>query len=228
MAKTHTLITGACGAIGRALAVHWQHDHQLYLLDHDPLALEKLADTLQNDPILIPFDLWRSPVQDYQKLQQLLNKEHPYLDQLIHLAAYSGNLRPIIHTDPEEWLKTLQINLTAPLWLTQQLLPLLLKSTHPRIVFTPFDTLGEQAHYWHGFGVAQSALERLIRDLYEENAAYPQISWIKLHTGWVESSLSRNIFPNGKKNWHYPEDILPLFDEIQHSPKGKLHTLGPL
>lgn len=220
------LITGACGAIGSALAHHWDKSAHLLLLDADPLALQRLDEKLSGNHTLIPFDLWLSPPKDYQKLADMIREDYPHLDCLVHLAAYCGNLRPIFNCEAEDWLKALQVNVTAPLWLTRYLLPLLLQSAAPKLAFTVFNTLQDQAHYWHGFGVAQAALERLIRDIAEENKPYPNLAICRIDPDWVESSLSRNIFPDGRPHWRYPEDVMPLFDRILSAPSGSLTEIS--
>lgn len=216
------LITGACGRIGSALAHHWDSQAHLLLLDADPLALQRLDEELSGNHTLVPFDLWLSPPAHYQTLAEMIRQDYGRLDCLIHLAAYCGNLRPMINVEAEDWLKALQVNLTAPLWLTQALLPLLLQSSAPKLAFTVFNTLKEQAHYWHGFGVAQAALERLIRDIAEESNSYQPLAVCRIDPDWVESSLSRNIFPDGRPHWRQATEVMPLYDRILSAPSGTL------
>lgn len=225
------LITGACGNIGATLVKHLQHEYDLLLLDQDPLALEALDRELSADFVLIPFDLWASAPAQYHKLAQLIEEDHQHLDAIIHLAAYCGHLRPVIHTTEEDWLKALQINLTAPLWLTQALLPLLLKAPIARMIFTRFPThCAKQQAYWHGFGASQAGLDKLIDTLRLEQAAYPSVKIISVAPTWLDSEMSRRIYPNGDCTWQTLESVIPLFkqaltteideDIVQNSPCG--------
>lgn len=216
------LITGACGAIGTALAHRWDKKYHLLLLDNDSLALQNLDADLQGNHTLVPFDLWASSPVQYDTLAKMIAEDYGKLDGLIHLASYCGNLRPLIHTEAEDWLKALQVNVTAPLWLTQACLPLLQNSEHPALAFSTFDTLGEQAHYWHGFGVAQAALQRLIRDLAEENGPYANIAISQVQVAWTESRMARAIFPNGQAHWIMPEESASLYDKVLTAPAGQL------
>lgn len=217
------LITGACGGIGRTLSETLDaQGHDLLLLDIDPLALENLDAALQGDHTLVPFNLWNAGADDYARLAQLVAEDHQALDALIHTAAYCGNLRPIAQIEPESWLKALQTNLTAPLWLTQALLPLL-RRAHGRVLFTRFPDHTRQSAYWHGFGVSQAALDALIQALYDERHGYPEVGIATISPPWVDTRLSRAIFPAGQADWRYPEDIAYLYTQALAAPAEQLH-----
>lgn len=225
MEKT-ILITGACGTIGRALAHRWSEQYHLLLLDSDSLALQNLDRELSGSHTLVPFDLWAAPPAQYETLAAMIAEDYGKLDALIHTAAYCGNLRPLIHTEPEQWLKAMQVNVTAPLWLSQACLPLLQKAAAPALAFTTFNTLGRQAHYWHGFGAAQAALARIIRDFAEENSAYPELAICRVEPDWTEGSMARAIFPNGQADWQTPEASAALYDRVLAAPAGMLTEIA--
>lgn len=221
------LVTGACGGIGRALCEHLDSEgHDLLLLDIDPLALENLDAALRGDHTLIPFNLWSAGADDYSRLAQLIDEDHGHLDALIHCAASCGNLRPMVQIEPENWLKALQTNVTAPLWLTQALL-LLLRRGQGRIIFTRFPDHTRQSAYWHGFGVSQAALDALICALYDERGGYPEIGIATVSPPWVDTRLSRTIFPDGQPDWRYPEDIAPLYTQALAAPHDTLADYRP-
>lgn len=185
----------------------------MILLDSDSVALTELDERLSGDHTLAPFDLWRSNADLYQKLAEMIDEDYPALDGVVHLAGFCGGLSPVIHKSPEDWLKTLQVNLTAPLWLSRCLLPVMMKAPSARLIFTPFDLDSRQRAYWHGFGVAQVGLQRLIDDLQNENTAYPSVSCVRVHCGWVDTTLTRAVFPDGDKQWRLPEEIVHLYDQ---------------
>ena len=218
------LVTGACGGIGRALCTTLDtHGHDLLLLDIDPLALENLDAGLQGDHTLVPFNLWSAGADDYARLAQLIAEDHGRLDALIHTAAFCGNLRPIVQIEPESWLKALQTNVTAPLWLTQALLPLL-RRAQGRVLFTRFPDHTRQSAYWHGFGVSQAALDALIRSLFDERHGYPDISIATVSPPWLDTRLSRAIFPAGQSDWHFPEDMVHLYTQALAAPASLLNA----
>lgn len=212
------LITGACGGVGRALSEALDaQGHDLLLLDIDPLALENLDNGLQGDHTLVPFNLWTAGADEYSRLAQLIEEDHEMLDAVIHAAAFCGNLRPIVQIEPENWLKALQTNLTAPLWLTQTLLPLL-RRAHGRVLFTRFPDHTRQSAYWHGFGISQHALDALIQALYDERHGYPEVSIASVSPPWLDTRLSRAIFPAGQADWRFPDEIMHLYEQALATP----------
>lgn len=222
MTKT-ILLTGACGGIGHAVArLLDQHEHHLLLLDSDTLALEAVDATLHAEHTLVPFDLWRNGYDAYQTLAHLIAEDHGKLDAVIHCAAACGNLRPLIHCDPESWLCGLQVNLTAPLWLFQTQLKLLQQSQAPRVIFSLHRSHSDQPAYWHSFGASQAALENLIVSLYDEKNAYPEIGFATVDPGWVDTPQSRAIFPAGKHQWKQADAVAPLYLQALESNRQSL------
>lgn len=219
--KKTILITAATSDLGSELARHLdQQGHTLLLLDQEQLLLESLDAQLNGEHTLIPFDIWAADYTQYQILAQLITEDYPALDALIFTQMYVENLRPIVHCDPETWLKTLQINLTSPLWFIQTLLPSLQASNQPSILFTTHDQHQQQPAYWHGFGVSQSALHTLITTLHDERSTYDNLQISIIDTGWIDTSFNRNIFPNAQPHWKQPTDILPLYEQAlnEHQP----------
>lgn len=221
------LLTGACGGIGSAIARALDATgHHLLLLDLDPLALEALDDGLQGDHTLVPFDLWRSGFDAYVRLAELIQEDHGKLDAVINLAAVCGGLRPLAHADPTGWLQGLQVNLTAPLWLFQTLLPLMQAAAAPRFIVSLHREHRTQSAYWHSYGIAQAALTQLVHDLYQEKHAYPTLGFAIVDPGWVDTPLSRSVFPAGQPHWQSADSIAPHYlaaltgdpDQLEHYP----------
>ena len=221
------LLTGACGGIGQALARALDAEgHHLLLLDLDPLSLEALDDELRGDHTLVPFDLWRSGYDAYRRLAAMIGEDHGKLDAQIHLAAVCGGLRPLIHDDPESWLQGLQVNLTAPLWLFQTQRELLQAGDNPRVIFSLHSQHRVQSAYWHSYGIAQAALTQLVHDLYQEKHAYPTLGFAIVDPGWVDTPLSRSVFPAGQPHWQSADAVAPHYlaaltgdsDQLEHYP----------
>ena len=172
----------------------------------------------------MPFDLWRSGYDAYTRLAKMIAEDHGKLDAQIHLAAVCGGLRPLIHDAPESWLQGLQVNLTAPLWLFQTQRELLEAGTNPRVIFSLHSQHRVQSAYWHSYGVAQAALEKLIATLHAEKHAYPAIGFATVDPGWVDTPLSRAVYPAGQANWRDADAAVPLYlDALRGTPAPLEH-----
>ncbi|PIE82503.1 MAG: short-chain dehydrogenase [Cardiobacteriales bacterium] len=213
MTKT-ILLTGATLDLGSKIAHHLdQQDYTLLLIDHEQMLLESLGQQLKGDHTLVPFNTWTADASQYATLTEMIGQDYEALDGIIFAEMYGDNLRPMIYCNPETWLKALQINLTASLWFVQVLLPNLIASQFSRLIFTTHDKHRQQPAYWHGFGVSQQALHALIQSLYDEKAAYQALHLIIVDTGWIDTSVNRNIFPDGQAHWLPVEKIMPLYDQ---------------
>lgn len=122
-----TLITGAAGGIGRALATQLaQAGASLWLVDVDAQALQSLAEELRQ----ITREVRTSEVDLTQRAQieslaNAVNSQWRGLDLLINNAgvAYYG---PTHQMAEAQWDRLLGINLLAPIHLTRRLMPALM------------------------------------------------------------------------------------------------------
>ena len=131
----HALVTGAASGIGRAtaLALARQGAH-VAILDRNEEGLNSLAQELLRYPIdtlLLPCDLTHP--SDISSAVQDLLVQWEILDILINNAGvvyYGATDRMTM----EEWHWLMQINLHAPIQLTQELLPTLLAQDEAHIL----------------------------------------------------------------------------------------------
>lgn len=129
------LITGGGRGIGRGLArILASKGHTLYLLDNNKEELTHTASTLSTkypDRIISSICDLRSPSDITAAIESLKRQFAGHLDVLINNAAYTGAVggTGIADLSLEEWNKSLETNLTAPMLLVQACLPLLRKSS---------------------------------------------------------------------------------------------------
>jgi len=167
------LVTGATGGLGRATALAAaQAGATVILLGRKVRPLEALYDELEAlgapTPALYPLDMEGATPNDYADLAATLEREFGRLDGIAHCAAHFNTLQPFTQIAPTDWLRAQQINLTAPLLLTQACLPLMEKSGDAAIVFV-FDDLARVGKaYWGGYGIAKHALQGLASIVHEE------------------------------------------------------------
>jgi NAD(P)-dependent dehydrogenase (short-subunit alcohol dehydrogenase family) len=167
------LITGASGGLGRASALAiTRAGGSAVLLGRKVRALEKVYDEVaalaHAQPAIYPLDLAGATPNDYAQLAETIGRECGRLDGIVHAAAHFSGLQPAANIAPDEWLRALHVNLSAPFLLTQACLPLLQAAADGSIVFVLDDPERMGRAHWGGYGVAKRGLDGLTSVLHEE------------------------------------------------------------
>ncbi|MGH8481465.1 MAG: SDR family oxidoreductase, partial [Nevskiaceae bacterium] len=82
---------------------------------------------------------------------------------LAHCAAHFKGFAPLATVEPQDWLESLQVNVTGPFALTRHCLPLLEQSDAAAVVFVS-DACGRGGKAYAGpYGVAKFAVEGLMQ-----------------------------------------------------------------
>ncbi len=168
------LVTGACGGLGGAVAraaskagatvlITGRRKRQLEQL-HDAMCTEGLS-----APVLHPLDLEAATPRDYEAMADGLQRDFARLDGIVHAAASFNGLTPLRVHKPDDWLRALHVNVSAPFALTQACLPLLLAAPDSAAVFVLDDPERLARAHWGGYGVSKAALERLVEILHQEH-----------------------------------------------------------
>ncbi len=226
------LVTGAADGIGAAVAkAYAQYGATVILLDKNIPALETIYDDIEAagypTPAIYPLDLKGATVDDYGVLVDTITDNFGRLDGLLHNAAQLGQLAPVQHQDPQEWLETLHANLSAPFLLTRACLPLMLntESDHSAIIFTT-DQYNEKA-YWGSYGISKSGIETLSKQLADELEADNHIRVNCINPGTVDTKLHTQAFPaidptELVKPDRITQTYLYLMDTLSHETHGQL------
>ena len=167
------LVAGATGGLGRACALAAARaGASVILLGRKVRPLEKIYDEIvaggAATPAIYPLDLAGATPHDYAELATTIEREYSRLDGIVHAAAHFDGLRPASEIPPEEWMRALHVNLTAPFLLTQACLPLLQTGADASVVFVLDDPQRMSKAYWGGYGAAKHALAGLAAILHEE------------------------------------------------------------
>ena len=162
------LITGAAGGLGSALAVQCASEGaELVLLDKNRRGLEQLSDRICDQcfpaPGLYPVDLAGAGVDDFNDMAETIVAEFDGLYALVHCAADFDGLQPIEQINPQDWLRSMQVNVNAPWLLSCICLPLLKKSGNGRLFFLLDDLEVVNDAYWGAYGAGKAALTGLVR-----------------------------------------------------------------
>lgn len=167
------LVTGATGGLGRATSLAAAAaGATVVLLGRKVRALEALYDDIERSgaaqPAVYPMDLAGATPRDYADLAESVQRECGRLDGIVHAAAHFDGLQPFDQQKPDEWMRTQQVNLTAPFQLTQACMPLLRHADDAAIVFVLDDPARMGNAFWGGYGVAKHALAGLASIIHEE------------------------------------------------------------
>jgi NAD(P)-dependent dehydrogenase (short-subunit alcohol dehydrogenase family) len=167
------LIVGASGGLGRASALAaGRAGAMVVLLGRKVAPLEKVYDEIAllgcAQPAIYPLDLAGATPRDYADLAATIERECGRLDGIVHAAAHFDGLQPAAGIAPEEWIRSLHVNVSAPFLLTQACAPLLQRAVDAAVVFVLDDPQRMGRAYWGGYGVAKHALDGLACILHEE------------------------------------------------------------
>lgn len=216
------LVTGAAGGIGRAVAAAYaRHGAQTILLDSHRKGLEQAHQQFVvagwPEPVLCPVDFSSMTLENVREIASEMERRFGVLDGLLNNASWTGELTPFEHYAPNTWAKVMNVNLAAPFFLTQWLMPLLRKSDNPALVFSLHDCAKA---YWNGFAMAKAGQEALVRVLAQEYAAdssHP-VRVVGIDPGPVMTEGRRQNYPGEEPGTHaQPEEVIGPY----------LYAMGP-
>ena len=194
------LVTGAGGGLGRSVALAVApYGAEVILLGRTVRRLEATHDRIVErggaPPAIYPMDLSGAGTDDYADLAHRIDEAYGRLHGIVHAAAFFSGLVPLAHLEPEDWLRTVHVNLTAPFLITRSCLPLLQRVPDATLVFVG-DSLGRRARaYWGAYAVSKFGIEGLANLLAEEveSAGTPRV--VCVNPGPMRTALRRRAFP---------------------------------
>nr|WP_221195628.1 SDR family NAD(P)-dependent oxidoreductase [Luteibacter sp. Sphag1AF] len=169
------LVTGATGGLGGEVARHVALAGATVVISGRKVrALEKLYDELvalgAPQPVIHPLDLESATPADYAALADGIAADLGRLDGVVHAAAHFNELTPMSMHKPDDWLRALQVNVSAPFALTQACMPLLTAAPDSAVVFVLDDAQLVSRAHWGAYGVSKAGVERMTAILHAENS----------------------------------------------------------
>jgi NAD(P)-dependent dehydrogenase (short-subunit alcohol dehydrogenase family) len=181
------VITGAAGTLGQALVqAVTSRGHECVAVDKNLSGLEALHDSVLAQghlaPALYAIDLVGAKLDDYEKMAEAIERDFGHVHHLVHLAAGFKALRPLLHQPPQEWMEITHLGIHSALWLTQAIMPHMVKDPQASITFVNGRVALEQKAHWGAYGLSQAARE------------------------WMGETLARELGPKGPtvRVWHPP------------------------
>ena len=167
------LITGASKGIGRSLAINLsKHKANVILIARNEDLLDSLYDEIKEkyntNPMIIGCDLSQFEEDKAQEIANIVSKNYKCLDALINNASILKKMSSINDYDLKSWKKVLNVNLTSAFLLSKYLMPLMMDSKLPRIIFTSSGVANKGKAYWGAYSVTKAGIKNLSEILNDE------------------------------------------------------------
>jgi len=211
------LITGATGGLGRALSLACASaGATVVLCGRNAGKLDRLYDEIvaigAPQPALAVMDLATATATDYDALAGVVGTEFGRLDGLVHAAALLGDRTPLEQYNVPTWCKVLHVNLTAPMILTQVLLPNLRRSPDASVIFVSSGVVHHPRPFWGAYAVTKTALEA-VRGLFSQELE--NLSSLRLNSvnpGRIRTAMRAAAYPAENPNTlPYPDVATDAF-----------------
>lgn len=208
------LVTGASDGIGKEAALTYaRHGASLVLLGRNEEKLRRVAQQVNDEGQAAQWfilDMATCTPEACQQLASEIATTTPHLDGVLHNAGLLGDICPMSEQDPAVWNEVMQVNVNATFYLTQALLPLLLKSDSGSLVFTS-SSVGRQGRAnWGAYATSKFATEGMMQVLAEEYQNRLRVNCI--NPGGTRTGMRASAFPTeDPQKLKTPADIMPLY-----------------
>jgi NAD(P)-dependent dehydrogenase (short-subunit alcohol dehydrogenase family) len=221
------IVTGASRGLGQALAEGLAREGWSLVIDgRDATALEAAAARLE--PLLAAGSACRALAGDitdpaHRRDLAAAAAELGGLDLLINNAGTLGTSPlPSLGDYPLDDLRVaFEVNVVAPLGVTQAALPLLLDSPRPRLLNVTSDAAVEAYEGWGGYGAGKAALDHISAVFAVE---YPSVSVWAVDPGDLRTAMHQAaFFGEDISDRPDPETVVPAFLALIRSdrPSGR-------
>lgn len=209
------LVTGASDGIGKEAALTYAgYGARVILLGRNEPKLRLVADQITQDggqaASVHLLDLATCTPHDCHALAEHLANQYPRLDGVLHNAGLLGDVCPMDQQKTDVWNEVMQVNVNATFYLTQALLPLLLKAENGSLVFTS-SSVGRQGRAnWGAYAASKFATEGMMQVLAEEYQNRLRVNCI--NPGGTRTGMRASAFPSeDPQKLKTPADIMPLY-----------------
>ncbi|MCU5775703.1 YciK family oxidoreductase [Erwiniaceae bacterium BAC15a-03b] len=210
------LVTGASDGIGREAALTYaRYGAELVLLGRNAQKLQQVSDEVnalgKGSARWFTLDMEQATPESCQQLAEAVSEHYPRLDGVLHNAGVLGDIVPLEQLQPAVWQQVMQVNVDATFFLTQALLPLLLKSDSGSLVFTSSSVGRTGRAGWGAYAVSKFATEGMMQVLADEyDSRHLRVNCI--NPGGTRTKMRASAFPQeDAAKLKTPADIMPLY-----------------
>jgi NAD(P)-dependent dehydrogenase (short-subunit alcohol dehydrogenase family) len=191
------LVTGASRGIGAATAVALgAAGAHVILVARTPGGLEDVESRIHEaggSATIAPLDLTEG--ESIGKLAQAIAARWQALDILVLNAAQLGSLSPVPHIAPQEFAKTLTLNLTAQQALIAAFDPMLRASADARIIGLTSSVGRTPRAYWGAYGASKAAFEVMLGAYADEMRDIGRIKVAIVDPGATATKMRARAYP---------------------------------
>lgn len=216
LANRLILVTGASDGIGREAALTYaRFGAEVILLGRSAEKLQQTEEAINQlnkcAAHSVVFDLSEATPAHCHQLAGQLAQRFSHLDGVLHNASILGDITPLAELDPLVWQQVMKINVDATFFLTQALLPLLLKSESGSLVFTTSSVGRTGRAGWGAYAVSKFATEGMMQVLADEYKNHAlRVNCI--NPGGTRTKMRASAFPQeDASKLKTPADIMPLY-----------------
>lgn len=227
------LIVGATGGLGEAASVACARaGATVVLLGRNVRRLNKVYDAVTaagGEAMLYPMDLEGATPDDHLQLAERLKEVFGRLDGLLHCAAEFRGLTPLEYTDPAQIARAMHINVTAPVWLTSAVLPVMKLSEDASVVFVVDDVDHVGKAHWGPYAIAQQARASLV-PMWAKEAEGSTVRISGLQPGPMRTTLRakatvEDIDPRLRDPEAYAADCVRLLSAVGREVNGRIERV---
>lgn len=230
------LVTGAGDGIGKQAAIHYAKlGATVILLGKTQFKLEQVFDEIvlnkNPEPIILTVDLSATQQDYFNDLADSIEQELGRLDGILHSAGQLGTIQPTVNIAEKEFDEVMQVNLRSQFFLTQALIPLLLKSENSSVIFTSSSVAQKAKAYWGSYcisKIASDGMMRLFADEYENS----NVRFNAINPGATRTNLRAKAYPaEAPESLKSPQDIMPIYEylmsDISCDSNGNIYIAQP-
>lgn len=210
------LVTGANTGIGREAALTYaRFGARLVLVGRNSEQLQHVCDEINQESAEpacgFLLDLETATPEDCAQLVQNISRTVPYLNGVLHNAGMLGEVAPMARQTPEIWQQVMRINIDGTFFLTQALLPMLLKSKDASLIFTSSSVGRNGRAEWGAYSVSKFATEGMMQVLADEyDSQHLRVNCI--NPGGTRTRMRASAFPQeDASRLKTPADIMPIY-----------------
>ena len=163
------LIAGASGAIGGAVARRFYQEGAQLALTYRTERSEGLEEDLSGGER--PPSFYALDITNWDQVQATVRRvesEYSGIDVLVNCSGIIGPIGRFEDSDPVEWNRAMEVNLTGSVYLARAVLPVLRRRGRGKIVFFSGGGAAYARPYFTAYSAAKAALVRFTESLAQE------------------------------------------------------------